>query len=311
MLRIILSLLTLFCICWGWPSLAAAAELRIVIRVISGDTIIVDGGQAVKLIGVVAPSGEDEHAKTAQQTVINLLLGQEVDLLSDNKNVITGHKDPGGRRLAYVYRVKDQLFVNATLIQQGITFYSSKYAQRSANQFLVDQQRARSERRGLWVKYTTSPEEQARAENRPYDEPKFDYQESYKVPDLRVEILWAKKADPRFRVGRSTEEAKFLEKLYQDDEVGSGKLPLLVKLRQNLAAQLTKFYQEKNIPLKVETLGEMADTLRFSAPGMDQQDADQFCQVPLNRELFAGLEFLSVLFTDGQKFSYTYKVATP
>jgi endonuclease YncB( thermonuclease family) len=302
-------LLALFLLGWVWPSWVVAAELRIVIRVISGDTIIVDGGQAVKLIGVVAASGDDEHAKAAQQAVTTLLLGQEVDLLNDNRNLATGHKDPYGRRLAYVYRAKDQLFVNLTLLQQGLVFYSSKYTQRSASQFLVDQQRARTERRGLWVKYTTSPEEQARAEKRPYDEPKFEYRENYKSPDLRVEILWAKKADPRFRVGRSIEEAKFLEKLYQDEEVNAGKLPLLVKLRQGFAAQLTKFYQEQGIPLKIEALGEMADSLRFSAPGMDQKDADQFCQIPFNRELFAGLEFLTVLFTDGQQFSYTYKVA--
>ena len=43
------------------PVLGFAIESKVVIRVVSGDTIVVDGGQYVKLLGVMLPE-EPEQA---------------------------------------------------------------------------------------------------------------------------------------------------------------------------------------------------------------------------------------------------------
>ena len=291
------------------PVRALAGESKVVIRVISGDTIIVDGGEVIRFLGVLAPTGDEYYAKEARQFITAQLLGQEVDVEIDGQNSIFGHKDAYNRKLAYVYRTSDNLFINAVLIQQGYGFLASKNLVKFGPQFQTLQLSARRSHVGVWAKTDLSPEERAKEERRSYQEPPFENRPEYKSPDIRVEILWAKKADPRFRMARTGEEAKFLELLYRDDLVSKGVVPMLVRLRQNLAEELTKFYKERNIKLKVETRGNTAEVLKFIADGMDQEVADKFCSVPFNRELFTGLEFTEVIFTDDQKFSYTYKVA--
>ncbi len=302
-----LYILILFSLVFLFPQLTYGAEYKIVIRVISGDTIIVDGGQSVRLIGVLAPQNE-EMAKEARKFLNTQLLGQEVDLLDDNVNTSISHKDQYGRRLAYVYRLSDNLFVNRDLIRRGLCFYSSKNLQKQAASFLNDQQNARKTQVGVWEKITLSPEQEAETEKRTYKEPAFESKSEYKNPDIRVEILWAKKADPRVKITRSAEEAKFLGSLYSDQNLSDGKVSLLVQLRKNFAEALNKYYQEQKISLNLETDGDSAETLKFIAQGMEQGDADMFCSIAINRELFAGLEFKQIIFTDGGQFSYTYKV---
>ncbi|MBK7994895.1 MAG: thermonuclease family protein [Blastocatellia bacterium] len=304
----LVSSLFLFLLFLLMPQLAQAAEYKIVIRVVSGDTIIVDGGQAVRLIGVLSPQNDEYYAKETRQFLITQLLGQEVDLLDDNKNAITAHRDEYGRRLAYVYRVSDNYFVNGDLIRRGFCFYSNKYIQKNATDFLIYQQNARKQQVGVWQKTFSSPAEQAEIEKRPYQEPAFEFKPEYKNADIRVEILWAKKADPRVKITRSAEEAKFLGSLYTDPQLSEGKTPLLVQLRKNFALELTKYFQKQNVNLTIETVGDLAETLKFLADGMEQSDADQFCALPINKELFAGLEFKEVIFTNGSNFSYTYLV---
>ncbi|KAF0206968.1 MAG: hypothetical protein FD167_5507, partial [bacterium] len=194
------------------------------------------------------------------------------------------------------------------LIRRGLCFYSSKNLQKQASSFLNDQQNARKTQAGVWEKATLSPEQEAEAENRTYKEPPFEFKSEYKNPDIRVEILWAKKADPRVKITRSAEEAKFLGNLYSNQDLSEGKVSLLVQLRKNFAEALTKYYQEQKISLNLETDGDSAETLKFIAQGMEQSDADMFCSIAINRELFAGLEFKQVIFTDGNQFSYIYKV---
>lgn len=284
------------------------AQASTVIRVVSGDTIIIDGGQAVKLLGVVAPTGEEFYSEESQQGLVNLVLGQEVDVETDSVNAIYGHKDPSGRTLAYVYRSKDRLFVNFTMLQKGYGFFSPKYVRKNDTKFMLEAIDAKRQKRGLWAKAELSPEERAKLENRPYEEPAFEFKPEYKDPDLRVEILWAKKADPRSKKGFSADEVGFLGKIFQDEAVNKGEVPALRLLRKNLATELTKFYAENKVALKIETEGEEATVLKFIAEGMDQETADKFCTNPFNKQLFSGLEFSEVVFTDDDKFSYSYKV---
>jgi endonuclease YncB( thermonuclease family) len=291
-----------------FPQLAFSAETKIVIRVISGDTIVVDGGQAVRIIGTLAPQENEYYAKESRQFLINQLLAQEVELSDDNLNASIAHKDEYGRRLAYVSRTSDKLFINGELLKKGYCFYSPKYAQRRATDLLIFEQNARKNKIGLWEKTLLSPQQQAELDNRTYKEPSFELKPGMEKPDIRVQIIWAKKANPKFKIGRSADEVEFLTLIYQNQEVSDGKVPLLVQIRKNFAEALNKYYQDKNIPLTIEASGDLAETLRFIAEGMDQSDADKFCSEPINKELFSSLEFKEVVFLDGKLFSFTYKV---
>lgn len=118
-------------------------------RVIDGDTIVVSGGERVRLIGIDTPeTDQDEcYAGEATQFVLGLVPpGTEVVLVADVEQT-----DRFGRTLAYLYRAEDGLFVNAEIVAQG-------YAQTltippnvvHAEQFRKLAAQARDAELGLW-----------------------------------------------------------------------------------------------------------------------------------------------------------------
>jgi micrococcal nuclease len=91
-----------------------------VVRVVDGDTIHVrvDGRrEKVRYIGIDTPEtrGADE-CFSQRASVFNgrLVGGERVRLVTDAEQ-----RDRYGRLLAYVYRVRDGLFVNAELVREG------------------------------------------------------------------------------------------------------------------------------------------------------------------------------------------------
>lgn len=307
MSKIYVILLALFSFIFLFPQLSYGAEYKIVIRVVSGDTIIVDGGEAVRLIGTVAPQDKESNDK-AKEFLEKLLLAEEVDLVNDNVNNAIAHKDQFGRRLAYVYRTSDNLFLNREVIRRGLCFYSSMRLQKESTSFLLEQQNARKTKLGIWESVSSSPLEEAETLKQSYKEPTFKLKSTDKAPDIRVEIIWVKKANIKKPITRSGDEANLLTKIFSSLDPNSDKVSLNLQVRKIFAEVVTKYYQDQNVKLIVETEGDTAETLKFIAEGMDQKDADSFCAIPLNRELFASLEFKQVVFTDGGAFSYTHKV---
>jgi micrococcal nuclease len=94
-----------------------------VVRVVDGDTIrVVEDGreEPVRYIGVDTPesvkpgSPVECFGKAASRANEDLVEGERVRLVED----VESH-DRYGRRLAYVYRVRDGLFVNAELVRRG------------------------------------------------------------------------------------------------------------------------------------------------------------------------------------------------
>jgi micrococcal nuclease len=94
-----------------------------VVRVVDGDTIRValpSGEEAVRYIGIdtpesVKPGAPVEcFAKKASAFNARLVDGERVKLVYDVER-----RDRYGRLLAYVYRVRDGLFVNAELVRRG------------------------------------------------------------------------------------------------------------------------------------------------------------------------------------------------
>ncbi|MGH2899765.1 MAG: thermonuclease family protein [Solirubrobacteraceae bacterium] len=134
---------------------AGEAGVGRVVKVVDGDTIHVLLGaerEKVRYIGVDTPETKDPrrgvqcYGPQASQFNAALVGGEQVRLVRDVRE-----RDRYGRLLAYVYRVRDGLFVNAELARLG-------YAQplsiapdvRHAKRFAALARAARAAGRGLW-----------------------------------------------------------------------------------------------------------------------------------------------------------------
>ncbi|MDP8968033.1 MAG: thermonuclease family protein [Actinomycetota bacterium] len=126
-----------------------------VVKVVDGDTIHVQLAgtrEKVRYIGVDTPEtkhptkGVECYGQKASDFNAALVAGEQVRLVRDVEE-----RDRYGRLLAYVYRVRDGLFVNAELARLG-------YAQplsippdvRHADRFAELAGQAREQGRGLW-----------------------------------------------------------------------------------------------------------------------------------------------------------------
>jgi micrococcal nuclease len=91
-----------------------------VARVVDGDTIVLRGGERVRYIGMDTPESVKPgtpvqcFAKAASHENQQLVAGRRVHLRYDAER-----EDRYGRTLAYVYRARDGLFVNAELVRRG------------------------------------------------------------------------------------------------------------------------------------------------------------------------------------------------
>src|SRR4051794_7990152 len=105
------------------PAPDGPASVGKVTRVVDGDTIHVAVGgrdETVRYIGVDTPESVKPgtpvqcFAKRASAFNDRLVAGERVRLVRDAEE-----RDRYGRLLAYVYRARDRLFVNAALVRGG------------------------------------------------------------------------------------------------------------------------------------------------------------------------------------------------
>jgi micrococcal nuclease len=97
----------------------APAREALVTRVVDGDTIRVNAGEKIRLIGINTPEYEpwkpfvQFYGKEAAEYSRGLLTGKKVRLVPD-----ADPYDKYGRTLAYVY-LEDGTFVNELLVREG------------------------------------------------------------------------------------------------------------------------------------------------------------------------------------------------
>jgi micrococcal nuclease len=133
------------------PPLPASVGPVPVSRVIDGDTIVVDTVGTVRLIGVDTPETVDPNEPVgcfgpeASAFTRSISTGRMVRLEFD-----TDRTDRFGRTLAYVY-LPDEVFLNATLVQQGYGYAYTVFPFRYLDQFRALEREAREARRGLWA----------------------------------------------------------------------------------------------------------------------------------------------------------------
>jgi micrococcal nuclease len=129
---------------------APEGEWRRVVRVVDGDTLELDGGERVRLIGVDTPESVDPRrpveyfGKEAAAFTRRLAEGRRVRLDYDQQL-----RDRYRRTLAYVY-LDDGTFLNAEIIRQGYGHALTRYPFRYADDFRAYEREARANRRGLW-----------------------------------------------------------------------------------------------------------------------------------------------------------------
>jgi micrococcal nuclease len=133
-------------------------------RVIDGDTILLETGERVRLIGIDTPEihESDKLYRDSQRTQQDISTIKELGMRAYKftKNLVEGKRislefdaekyDKYGRLLAYVY-LKDGTFVNAKIIEEGYASLMTippnvKYS----DLFLKLYQQARTNRSGLW-----------------------------------------------------------------------------------------------------------------------------------------------------------------
>jgi micrococcal nuclease len=126
--------------------------VRTVVRVVDGDTIVLDHNEKVRLIGVDTPEtvhpakpverfGHEASAFTTRR-----LQGQDVRLAFDQQR-----RDRFGRTLAYV--CLNGHLVNEEIIREGYGFAYVKYPYNAAlmARFRAAEASARTAGRGLWA----------------------------------------------------------------------------------------------------------------------------------------------------------------
>lgn len=85
----------------------------LVVRVIDGDTIVLEGGEHLRYIGMDTPEIGQPYYQEAKIANEELVLGKKVRLEKD-----VSERDRYKRLLRYVYI--DNIFVNAELVKKGV-----------------------------------------------------------------------------------------------------------------------------------------------------------------------------------------------
>jgi len=133
------------------PVAPRAGTMRTVVRVVDGDTVVLDGSEKVRLVGVNTPESVDPrrpvqwYGKEASDWTRRLLQGRKVRVEHDVEP-----KDKYGRTLAYLW-LEDGTFVNLRLVEDGFAFaYPYPPNVRYESAFRDAERRARAAGRGMW-----------------------------------------------------------------------------------------------------------------------------------------------------------------
>lgn len=123
----------------------AEREKTVVTNVIDGDTIVISGGERVRLLGIDTPEKGELFYKESKERLEQLVENREVSLEKEGDN-----KDKYDRLLRYVFL--NDTNINLLLVQEGFAicyFYQeSKYQQDCKNL----EENAMQNRIGRWQK---------------------------------------------------------------------------------------------------------------------------------------------------------------
>lgn len=116
-----------------------------VIRIIDGDTVEIETGEKVRLIGINAPEISDIFGKEAKQHLSNIVENKIIYLQTDN---LSSDKDRYNRLLRYV--ILDGVDINKKMISDGFAFAYLKYHFNKSREYEEAQIQAREMNIGIW-----------------------------------------------------------------------------------------------------------------------------------------------------------------
>jgi micrococcal nuclease len=126
-------------------------EKTVVERAVDGDTIVISGGERVRMIGINTPesvkeAGDPEYfGKEASRYTSNNLEGKTIYLEKD-----VSETDDYGRLLRYIY-LEDGTFYNEKIVKEGYAFAGTYPPDVKYNEILQEAERfARENNLGLW-----------------------------------------------------------------------------------------------------------------------------------------------------------------
>lgn len=130
-------------------------ELVTLTKVVDGDTIkvIYQGKEeTVRLVGIDTPETKHPSKEVecfgpeASEYLGKLLEGQDFELVFDSKQ---GQRDRYERLLAYLY-LPDGRLVNQIMVAEGYAFAYTKAKSDLVDTFVLEEQKAQAEGKGLW-----------------------------------------------------------------------------------------------------------------------------------------------------------------
>ena len=145
-----LALIALLVILAAYHVLDAGKAHRVE-HVYDGDTIGLEDGTKVRLIGVDAPEVDSPYSKKepfgeqSKSFLTGLILHREVTLSEGDPS-----RDKYGRTLAYVY--VDDVLVNGHMIREGWARAYRRFHHPWRDLFIVYEREARSKGMGMWMK---------------------------------------------------------------------------------------------------------------------------------------------------------------
>ncbi len=127
-----------------FPAPAPLNTAAVVTRVVDGDTIVVEGGESVRLLDIDTPEKGEPCAANATNRLKQLVDGKEVTLVSGTEN-----RDKYDRLLRYVF-LNDTL-INLVMVREGwANLYIFNKDPRFYDSFLEAEQAAKAEKLCVW-----------------------------------------------------------------------------------------------------------------------------------------------------------------
>jgi len=119
--------------------------------VLNGDTLLLENGSLIKLIGVYTPECNDPEERVrrggtaAADFTQNMVEGKKIRIEYHHR-----HNNTDGKARASVY-LMDGTYLNAEIIRQGYGHADSECASDDAKAFQEYERQARDLKRGLWA----------------------------------------------------------------------------------------------------------------------------------------------------------------
>jgi len=117
-----------------------------VIRVIDGDTFVIETGEHVRVLGINAPEMKTDLGEPAKEHLLALINGKTVDLEPDH---ISANKDVYGRLLRYVYL--DNVDIDKKMVTDGWAIAFLKYPFDKEEEYRQEEIKAKSAALGIWA----------------------------------------------------------------------------------------------------------------------------------------------------------------